>query len=140
MCRGAPNHAGRRIGTAHQTPLAFCADACAVWVMSLIAFEPHVVSVTEAAARGLPKLVREAEMGEDLVVERRGKAVAALISMQHLDEIRRLERDLQDSVLLLARLATDSGARTSLDGVIAHFGFDREELEAELDDDLATDR
>ena len=87
--------------------------------MSLIAFEHHVVSVTEAAARGLPKLVREAELGENLVVERRGKAVAALISMQHLDEIRRLERDLQDSVLLLARLATDSGARTALDDDLA---------------------
>ena len=108
--------------------------------MSLIAFEPHVVSVTAAAARGLPKLVREAEQGEDLVVERRGKAVAALVSMRHLDEIRRLESDLHDSILLLARLATDSGQRTELDAVIAHFGFDRAELEAELDADIYADR
>jgi hypothetical protein len=43
--------------------------------MSLIAFEPHVGSVTEAAARGLTKHVREAEMGEDLAVERRYKAL-----------------------------------------------------------------
>ena len=61
--------------------------------MSLIAFEPHAVSVTEAAARGLPRLVRDAEMGEDVIVERRGRAVAAVVSMRHLDEIRRLEAD-----------------------------------------------
>jgi antitoxin (DNA-binding transcriptional repressor) of toxin-antitoxin stability system len=101
--------------------------------MRLIASNPHALSVTEAASRGLPRLVRDAEMGEDLVVERRGRAVAAVVSMRHLDEIRRLESDLQDAVLLLARLATDTGARTPLDAVIAHFGFDRAELEAELD-------
>jgi len=106
--------------------------------MSLSTFEPHVVSVTEAAAWGVPKLVREAEAGEDVVVERRGKAVAALVSMSHLDEIRRLESDLRDSVLLLARLSTDSGSRTSLDEAISHFGFSRAELEDELDAELDT--
>ncbi len=105
--------------------------------MSLISFDPHALSVTEAASRGLPRLVRDAEMGEDLIVERRGRAVAAVISMRQLDEIRRLESDLHDAVLLLARLATDTGARTSLDTVISHFGFDRAELEAELDAELA---
>ena len=105
--------------------------------MSLISFHPHALSVTEAASRGLPRLVRDAEMGEDLIVERRGRAVAAVISMRHLDEIRRLESDLHDAVLLLARLATDTGARTPLDTVISHFGFDRAELDAELDAELA---
>ena len=106
--------------------------------MSLIEFEPHALSVTEAASRGLPRLVRDAEMGEDLIVERRGRAVAAVVRIRHLDEIRRLESDLHDAVLLLARLATDTGARTSLDTVISHFGFDRAELEAELDAELAS--
>ena len=101
-------------------------------------FEPHAVSVTEAASRGVPRLVRDAEMGEDVVVERRGRAVAAVVSMRHLEEIRRLESDLHDAVLLLARLATDTGARTALDTVISDFGFDRAELEAELDAELAS--
>jgi hypothetical protein len=105
--------------------------------MSLIGFEPHRVSVTQAASMGLPKLVRDAELGEDLVIERRGRAVAAVIGMDHLDELRRLEGDLQDAVLLLARLATDAGGRTPLDTVIAHFGLDRADLEAELDAELA---
>ena len=54
-----------------------------------------------------------------------------------IDEIRRLESDLHDAVLLLARLATDTGARTPLDTVISHLGFDRADLEAELDAELA---
>lgn len=101
---------------------------------------PHAVSVTEAASRGVPRLVRDAEAGEDIVVERRGKAVAAVVSMRHLDQIRRLENDLHDSILLLARVATDNGARTDLDAAIIAFGFDRAELEAELDEDLAAGR
>lgn len=85
-------------------------------------------------------MVRAAEHGEDVVVERHGKAVAAIVSMAHLEEINRLEQDLRESVLLLARLATDSSARTDLDTAIKAFGLDRAELEAELADDLAAGR
>ncbi len=56
---------------------------------------------------------------------------AAQVSMAHLDELKKLEDDLRDSVLLLARLATDSGARTELDDVLEMFDLDRGELEAE---------
>lgn len=108
--------------------------------MSIIASTPHVVSVSDAASRGVPGLVRAAEQGEDVVVERHGKAVAAIVSIARLSRIQRLESDLRDSVLILARLATDNGARTSLDDAIAGFGLDRAELEAELDDDLAAGR
>jgi hypothetical protein len=33
--------------------------------------------------------------------------------------------DLRDAALVLVRAATDTGARTSLDDVIAAFGFER---------------
>ncbi|MFW6599095.1 hypothetical protein ACQBAU_01295 [Propionibacteriaceae bacterium Y2011] len=69
------------------------------------------------------------------MVERHGKAVAAVVGMAHLEEIRRLEQDLRESVLLLARVATDSGARTDLDTAIEALGLNRGELEAELADD-----
>lgn len=108
--------------------------------MDMLASHPHTVSVSEAASQGVPKLVRAAEQGEDLVVERHGKAVAAVVSMRHLHQIQRLERDLQDSVLLLARVATDTGVRTDLGDAITSLGFDRAELEAELDGDLAAGR
>ena len=101
---------------------------------------PRVVSVTAAASRGISSLVRSAEQGEDLIVERHGKAVAAIISTAHLEELERLQQDLRDSVLLLSRLATDSGERTDLDEAISSLGFDRDELEEELKADLAAGR
>ena len=42
--------------------------------------------------------------------------------------------------LVLARELTDAGNRTDLDDAIAAFGFDRAELEAELDADIAAGR
>lgn len=74
------------------------------------------------------------------MVERHGKAVAAVVSMAHLEAIKELESDLRESVLLLSRLATDTGSRTDLDQVLSTFGFDRAELEAELDAELASGR
>lgn len=93
------------------------------------------MSVTEAAKSGLPRLLRDVENGEDVVVHRRGEAIAAVVSMRHLDEINRLEADLRETALLLSRAATDTWARIGLDEVIEAFGFDRAELEAELDTD-----
>ena len=108
--------------------------------MSIFKETPHVVSVTEAATRGVPNLVRAAEHGEDIVVERHGKAVAAVVSVAHLEAIKELESDLRESVLLLSRLATDSGSRTDLDDTISAFGLNRADLEAELGADIAAGR
>lgn len=43
------------------------------------------MSVTEAAGRGVAGLVKDAEGGDDIIVERRGRAVAAVVSVSHLD-------------------------------------------------------
>lgn len=45
-----------------------------------------------------------------------------------------------DVLLVLARVATDTGMRFGLDEVISGFGFSREELLAELDAELAAER
>lgn len=134
-----------RVGLLRVSPdvggsLVFCTEICIVAVVTVLGVPPHVVSVTDAAKSGLPKLLREVEHGEDVVVERHGKAVAAVVSMRHLAEIRRLEADLRETALLLSRAATDSGHRIGLDEAITAFGFDRTELEAELDADLAAGR
>ena len=105
--------------------------------MSIFKGIPQIVSFAEAATRGVPNLVRAAEHGEDIVVERHGKAVAAVVSVAHLKAIKDLESDLRESVLLLSRLAIDSGDRTDLDDVISTFGFNRAELDAELEADIA---
>jgi len=105
---------------------------------SLLAVE--TLSVTEAAERGVPAIVREASEGHDFVVERRGVAVAAVVGMARFAEMAELERDLRSAALILSRLATDNGHRVDLDEAIAAFGFNRSELESELDADLAAGR
>lgn len=59
--------------------------------MSIFKETPHVVSVTDAGSIGMPNLVRAAEHGVDIIVERDGKAVAAVVSVAHLEAIRDLE-------------------------------------------------
>lgn len=104
------------------------------------AFDAAVVSVTDAAGRGVPGLVREAEQGHDIVVARRGRPVAAVISIGRLERLRDLEADLRSAALVLTRAMTDDGTRHELGDVISSFGFDRSELEAELAADLVAGR
>lgn|SRR5581483_3995445 len=97
--------------------------------------DTDIVSVTEANRRGVSGLVADAERGHDVIVARHSKPVAAIVSMRRLGELQELEEDLRDLALVVARVATDSGRRTSLDDVLAAFGHSREELEALPDDD-----
>ncbi|MEW6155197.1 MAG: type II toxin-antitoxin system prevent-host-death family antitoxin [Actinomycetota bacterium] len=96
--------------------------------------DSDIVSVTEANRRGVSGLVADAERGHDVIVARHSKPVAAVVSMRRLGELQELEEDLRDLALVVARAATDSGRRTSLDEVLAAFGHTREELKA-LDDE-----
>ncbi|UGT60584.1 hypothetical protein [Nocardia asteroides] len=91
------------------------------------------LSVSDAARRGVAGLVADAEGGADLVVTRHHRPVAAVVGMDRLAELDRAESDLRDLALVLARAATDSGNRTSLDDVLDAFGHTRQSL-AELGD------
>ncbi len=51
----------------------------------------------------------------------------------------RLEADIRSAALLLERAAADDGDRTDLDDFIAALGFDRSQLEAELDAEVAVE-
>lgn len=117
------------------TPGAICADFCTVCDMSIAEFATPL-SVTDAAKRGLPRLVADAEAGASVVVERRGVPAAVVVGIERMQAILRREDDLRSAALVLTRAATDSGNRSSLDEVISAFGFDRAELEAELDAEL----
>lgn len=99
-----------------------------------ILHQPSELSVTEAARRGVASLVAEAEHGSDLVVTRRQRPVAAVVGMNRLARLEQAEADLCDLALVLARAATDTGRRTSLDEVLGAFGHTRESA-AELPDD-----
>lgn len=96
--------------------------------------EANALSVTEAAQRGVARLVADAESGADLVVTRRHQPVAAVVGIRRLEELEQAAADLRDLALVLARSAADNGRRTSINEVLAAFGHDRASL-AELPED-----
>jgi hypothetical protein len=91
--------------------------------------DAEAISMTEASERGISKLAAEAAAGHTTVLRRRADRVAGIVGYDELVRLGRLERDLTDLALVLARTATDTGARTSLDAVIGELGFTREQLE-----------
>jgi prevent-host-death family protein len=98
------------------------------------------VTVTEASRLGVSDLVRRASEGHDIVVEKHGTPVAAVIGLARFEQLEDLEADLRSAALVLSRLATDNGVRIGLDEVIDSLGFNRAELEAELEADLRAGR
>ena len=93
------------------------------------------LTVTEATQRGVAGLVAAAEHGSDLVVTRRHRPVAAVVGINRLTELDEAAADLRDLALVLTRIATDSGQRTSFDDVLEAFGHTRESLAALPDEE-----
>lgn len=87
-----------------------------------------LISVTEANKMGVSGLIKEAEDGHEHVVLRNNKPVAAVVSIDHLEELQEIEDDLIDASLAVARLIATGPERHSLDQVLERFGYSREEL------------
>jgi prevent-host-death family protein len=83
---------------------------------------PERVSVTEASRRGVARLVADAAHGTEVVVERHGAPLAAVVAYERYTELARLRDDLRDLALVLGRAAGDDGARHTLDEVVEAFG------------------
>lgn len=86
--------------------------------------------IQDASARGVSRLAADAEAGNTTVLARRNIPIAAVVSFEESQRLVMLERDLIDLALVLTRYVTDDGNRTSLDDVIAGFGYTRAQLEA----------
>lgn len=89
---------------------------------------PESLLITEASALGVSKLASMAATGHTTILQRRNQPVAAVIGYAELERLNELERDMLDFALVVARAATDAGARTSLGEVIGSFGYTREQL------------
>lgn len=87
--------------------------------------EREHISVTEASARGVARLVADAAHGSEVVVTRRGTPVAAVVSIERLAALDELRRDLRDLALVVGRSADDDGRRVPLDNVLGAFGVAR---------------
>ncbi len=72
------------------------------------------LSVTEAGRRGVARLVADAAHGDEVVVTRHHRPLAAVIGIDHLRELERLRADLRDLALAVARSADDDGRRTPI--------------------------
>jgi antitoxin (DNA-binding transcriptional repressor) of toxin-antitoxin stability system len=93
-----------------------------------------LISISEASTRGVSKLVTDAENGRPQVLLRNGKAVAAVVTIDSVDRLQRLD-ELEDDLRLLSialvRAAADSGRRYDLDDVLAEAGIDPNSLDEE---------
>jgi len=80
------------------------------------------LSVTEAGRRGVARLVADAAHGDEVVVERHGTPVAAVIGIDRLRELEALRDDVRDLALAVARVADDDHRRVSLGEAMEAFG------------------
>ena len=92
-----------------------------------------MLSVTDATRLGLSRLIRDAEAGQERVLLRNNRPVAAVVSIRRLDEWDGLADDLADVALAAARVLTAGEERHSLDDVLTRFGYTREQLLASGD-------
>ncbi|MEV6336547.1 type II toxin-antitoxin system Phd/YefM family antitoxin [Nocardia vinacea] len=93
-----------------------------------------LISVTEANAKGISRLVSEASEGHDIVVIRNNKPAAAIIGMEKLERLQRIEEweeDIKLLALAVIRSTTDTGERMSLADAAARFGIDLDALDDE---------
>jgi prevent-host-death family protein len=94
---------------------------------------PREVSVTDATQRGVAGIISDAE-ASDIIVTRRSRPVAVIVSVERLEKIQHMLDDLRDLTLAASRVLTDDGTRISFDELLTAFGFSREDLAAIPDD------
>lgn len=86
-----------------------------------------LISVSDASNKGVSKLVAAAENGRPQVLLRNSKAVAAVVDIDTMDRLQRIdemEDDLRLLSIALVRAAADSGRRYDLDDVLAEAGIE----------------
>jgi len=96
---------------------------------------PREVSITEATRRGVAGIISDAEAG-DIVVTRHHRAVAAIVSIDRIEQIEELLDDLRDLTLAASRVVTGDGARISFDDLLTAYGLSRADLAALPDDEV----
>lgn len=91
----------------------------------------ELISVTEAGRLGISALVKAAERGEQRILMKNNKPVAAVVGIERLEQNEELEEQLLDASIALTRLLTTSERRHSLDDVLARFGISREDIQGD---------
>jgi prevent-host-death family protein len=84
------------------------------------------ISVTTASARGIARLAADAAHGDEVVITRHHRPLAAVVGIERLRTLERLRDDLRDLALVIGRAADDDGRRVPLDEVVEAFGRARQ--------------
>jgi antitoxin (DNA-binding transcriptional repressor) of toxin-antitoxin stability system len=90
-----------------------------------------LINVTEIAKRGVSAVINEVAGGRHFVVLNNSRPVAAIVDISTMERLQKLderEEDLRLLAVASARMATDSGRRTSLRDVAAQLGVDLDSL------------
>jgi len=87
-----------------------------------------LISVSEASGIGVSGLIKEAEKGNTKIFTRGSKPVAAVMSMGQLESLQDYLEDFMDVVAASARVATADDHTLTLDEVLEHFGYTRDQL------------
>lgn len=97
-----------------------------------------LISVTEASNKGVSKLVNDVSAGREFVLIRNNQPAAAIVGIDKLERLQRIE-ELEDDLKLLAlavtRMSTDTGQRVSLEEAATRFGIDLDDLDEADEDD-----
>lgn len=98
----------------------------------------NLISVTEASNKGVSKLVSDASASHEFVLVRNNQPAAAIVGIEKLERLQRIE-ELEDDLKLLAvavtRMSTDTGQRVSLEEAATRFGIDLDEIDKADEDD-----
>ena len=95
------------------------------------------LSVTEASAIGVSGIIKALDGHEcPVILERHGKPVAKLISIEEADALDDLEEDLRLAALALSRSVPPPVSNVSLRDLAEEFGFDFDELVTEVEAEM----
>ena len=89
----------------------------------------NILTISEAQSQGISKIVSNAKSGRRIVVTRQGHPAAAVVDIETLDRLQRVEEIEENArlmALVLARMVTDNGHRTSLDDVLKELGIEED--------------
>ena len=101
---------------------------------------PITYSVSEASALGISGIIRALDEFEtNIILERHGKPVAKIISIEEAEALEDLEEDLRLAALALSRSYAPKTSDISISDLAEKFGFDFDELVAEVDAEMASE-
>jgi antitoxin (DNA-binding transcriptional repressor) of toxin-antitoxin stability system len=91
-----------------------------------------MISISDVSKQGVSRLVNEASEGREFILIKNNKPAAALVGIEKLERLRRIEEDVKLLAMAVVRATTDTGERVSLSDAAARFGINLDELD---DDD-----